>query len=137
MRMVALVSIIYNCHKQPHPPLMSEPPPSSRISINTRGVETTLAVLSACIFAVVFTYPIVVHLSTTSLATNDWDVHLEYAWVAWHSVAHFGQVPHWDPYKCGGLPLLADPQARVIAPFFILHLIFGPIVGLQIGRAHV
>jgi hypothetical protein len=89
-------------------------------------------VLSACIFAVVFTYPIVVHLSTTSLATNDWDVHLEYAWVAWHSVAHFGQVPHWDPYKCGGLPLLADPQARVIAPFFILHLIFGPIVGLHL-----
>jgi hypothetical protein len=95
-------------------------------------MEAALAIALGGLFAAAFTYPIVLHLSLKSMATNDWDQQLEYAWTAWYSAIHFKQIPHWDPYKCGGLPLLADPQVRVLTPFFLLHLMFGPIVGVHL-----
>jgi hypothetical protein len=96
-----------------------------------RRHELALVAFGAATFAAVFGFPLLANLSKVGVG-NDWDTFLESAWAAVESVAHFGQMPHWDPYKCGGLPLLADPQSRVFTPFFILHLILGPVAALHL-----
>lgn len=47
---------------------------------------------------------------------------------AW-SVLHFGSLPLWDPYYCGGLYALGTPQSRFASPTFLLSLLFGPARG--------
>lgn len=42
------------------------------------------------------------------------------------AVLRFGQLPLWDPWYCGGLHALGEPQSRAFAPPFLLSLIFGP-----------
>jgi hypothetical protein len=47
-------------------------------------------------------------------------------------VWRFHQIPLWNPYKCGGIPGLGNPQERFLTPFTLLHLIAGPIAGLYL-----
>ncbi len=56
-------------------------------------------------------------------AFHDWDQNTMWSEVAARSVTEFGEKPYWNPYTCGGLPLLAHPAARVFGPFFLLQLI--------------
>lgn len=42
------------------------------------------------------------------------------------SVKRFGQLPLWNPWYCGGLSALGEPQARFASPTFLLSLLFGP-----------
>jgi hypothetical protein len=44
-------------------------------------------------------------------------------------VGQFGQLPLWDPYSCGGMYLLGNPQARAFAPPVLLS------VGLGVTKA--
>ena len=55
-------------------------------------------------------------------AFRDWDQHLAYAEAAAFSVGRFHEFPSWNPYTCGGVPLLAHPESRVLTPFFLLYL---------------
>jgi hypothetical protein len=41
------------------------------------------------------------------------------------AVLHFGQLPLWDPYSCGGMYGLAAPQTRYASPFFLFSLLLG------------
>lgn len=41
------------------------------------------------------------------------------------SVAHFHELPLWDPYECGGRPLWDNPQSLVAAPLIWLNLLVG------------
>jgi hypothetical protein len=41
------------------------------------------------------------------------------------AVRRFGQLPLWNPWYCGGLYGLGEPQSRFAAPPFALSLIFG------------
>ncbi len=53
---------------------------------------------------------------------RDWDQHLAYAEAAAASVRQYQEFPSWNPYTCGGVPLLAHPESRVLTPFFLLYL---------------
>src|SRR4051812_11267839 len=60
--------------------------------------------------------------------TNDFrDSHLlePYESVARDAVLHHAQLPLWDPYHCGGLYALGNPQTRFASPTFLASLIFG------------
>ncbi len=87
--------------------------------------------LAALAFAVVFSYPIVENITGLGL-DHDWDYVMEMEWAPFFTVAHFHQFPFWDPYKCGGTPLLGNPQSRVLTPFFLLHLLVGPLIGIHL-----
>lgn len=63
---------------------------------------------------------------------SDWDHFLTLHWVAYETVRNYGQVPLWNPYVCGGIPMLGNPQSRWLTPFFLLHLLFGPELALQL-----
>ncbi len=40
------------------------------------------------------------------------------------SVVRYHQLPAWNPYYCGGIPLAANPQDVTFAPDFLLRLLF-------------
>ncbi len=91
----------------------------------------TAVALSCLALAILFGYPALAHLHALG-AANDWDQHLFYHWVPYRTVVDYGELPLWNPWACGGTPLIANPQARFLSPFFLLHLLFGPVVGLHL-----
>jgi len=93
--------------------------------------ELWLAGPGSAAFGLAFSYPLFAHFTRIGRVW-DWDQFLQLEWVPYWSVAHFHQLPLWNPYLCGGLPMLADPQGRVLSPFFPLHLLFGPAVGIHL-----
>ena len=57
---------------------------------------------------------------------RDAQVMLAYERAAVDTVRHFGQVPLWDPYYCGGLDGVGAPQSRFTSPTLLLSVLFGP-----------
>jgi hypothetical protein len=96
-----------------------------------RWNETKLLALGSALFALVFSYPLLGHLGTAGLG-RDWNLNLEMAWATWDSVTRLHQFPWYQPWVCGGYPIFADPESRILTPFFLLHLILGPVVGLHV-----
>lgn len=41
------------------------------------------------------------------------------------TIARYHQVPAWNPYYCGGIPGVANPQDSTFAPEFLLKLVYG------------
>lgn len=41
------------------------------------------------------------------------------------AVRRFGELPLWDPWYCGGIYGLGEPQSRFASPPFLLSLVFG------------
>lgn len=93
--------------------------------------EASLVALGAVCFAVAFTWPILGRLARIGIA-DDWCEHLEPDWAAFYTISHFHQVPLWNPYRCGGMPLLAHPLSLCVSPLFLVQIIFGPFVGVNL-----
>lgn len=92
---------------------------------------------ASVIFALAFSYRLLGDMKGMGL-DHDWDQTMEMHWVPFYTVTHFHQFPLWDPYKCGGIPLLANPSSRILTPFFLLHLLFGPLIGIHLEMiAHI
>src|SRR5262249_56893003 len=97
-----------------------------------RHLRVPLAVAAAAVaLGALYAYPVVRHFGTFEVG-QDWDQHLLWHWVAWDTVVRFFQVPLWNPYLCGGTPLLANPPTRILMPFFALHLLAGPVAGIHL-----
>ena len=82
-------------------------------------------------FAMVFCYPLVPHLSIPG-TLNDWDQISASQWAAYWTVRQYHQFPLWNPFECGGIPPLGDPNSHFLTPWFLLTLMFGPVVGLHL-----
>lgn len=67
------------------------------------------------------------YLSTAGALNDFRDAHIlsQYETVARLTTLHFGELPAWNPYFCGGLYALGTPQARFASPAFVLTLLFG------------
>jgi len=63
-------------------------------------------------------------------AGSDWDRQWEMAAVG-SVYARRAAAPHWDPYAGGGSPLLANPEAFVMHPAFLLGARRGPATGMR------
>ncbi len=104
--------------------------PSNRAATSI-WVEPLLVAASSVAFGFLFSYPLWPHWRDFNTFW-DWDFIRVLAWVPWKTVTSFHQFPVWNPYLCGGIPMLGDPQASFFTPLFLLHLIFGPIAGLHL-----
>jgi hypothetical protein len=93
-----------------------------------RTLETISVIAGSLLFGVAFSYPVLRNIHGVG-AFHDWDLHGRFQWVDFFSVQHFHQFPFWNPYKCGGIPMFANPHSEVLNPFFLLHLLFNPFVG--------
>jgi hypothetical protein len=76
-------------------------------------------------FAAAFCWPLFGHFGELGVL-SDWDQHQLYHWVPYETLRLYGEIPLWNPYECGGMPMLANPQSRWLSPFFLLHLWLGP-----------
>ena len=84
-------------------------------------------------FAVVaffFTLPIFENFNNWGI--QDWDQHLFYHAVPRASLLKYKQFPLWNPYNCGGIVDLANPQSRVLSPTFLFILLFDVPRGIKI-----
>jgi hypothetical protein len=112
--------------------------------------ETRQLILLSLAFAFVFLYPIFCDSSVwtgpgiggwifkpqlrlfTSVPSDgsDRDMFTQLRWVPYYALTHFHQLPFWNPYKCGGMPMLGNPESAIVTPFLLLYLIFGLIPGM-------
>jgi hypothetical protein len=63
----------------------------------------------------------------------DWDYFAHNYEAMRRTVVEFRQVPWWNPWSCGGLPLAANPQLGLVSIQFILVLLFGTYPGLKLA----
>jgi hypothetical protein len=87
--------------------------------------------LGALAFALVFSWPVLGHLATPG-AAGDWDMLLGIKWASYETIVNFHQLPLWDPYRCGGMSMLGNPQSQIVSPFFPLTLLYGPFLGTHL-----
>ena len=112
--------------------------------------EIKQLILLSLVFAFVFVYPILCD-SSVSIAPGigawllkprlanfttipsdgaDRDMFAQLRWVPYYTLTHFHQLPFWNPYKCGGMSMLGNPESSIVTPFLLLYLIFGLIPGM-------
>jgi hypothetical protein len=96
-----------------------------------KGWEVTCVATGAILFGLAFASPVLARFSGIGVV-DDWNRLLDMQWVPFYTVSHFHQIPLWNPYECGGVPMLGNPQSRFLSPFFLLHLLFGPVIGFHL-----
>jgi len=67
-----------------------------------------------------------------NIGLSDWDNQLFYHGAAVRTVLDYGQFPLWNPYHCGGVPMLASPEISFLAPPFVFDLLFGEVAGVKL-----
>ena len=75
--------------------------------------------------------PVFAHLARLP-SNGDMDLFTELRWVPYWTVVHFHQLPFWNPYKCGGMGMLSNPESSIVTPFFLLYLLTGLCTGLYL-----
>jgi hypothetical protein len=75
--------------------------------------------------------PVLSHLSRLPV-NGDWDLFTQLRWVPYYTITHFHQFPFWNPYKCGGMGMLSNPESSVVTPSLIPYLLLGQYAGLYI-----
>lgn len=75
--------------------------------------------------------PVLGHLARLP-SNGDTDLFTELRWVPYWTVVHFHQLPFWNPYKCGGMGMLSNPESSIVTPFFLLYLLAGMRAGLYL-----
>lgn len=93
--------------------------------------ERVLVALSALGFALIFSWPLLGHLAE-SCTESDWDTLMGLKWASRRAIVTYHQLPLWDPYRCGGMPMLGNPQSQIISPFFPLSLLLGVFLGTHL-----
>jgi 2-polyprenyl-3-methyl-5-hydroxy-6-metoxy-1,4-benzoquinol methylase len=57
---------------------------------------------------------------------NDWSYFNSLSLVVRSTIVNYGVFPGHNPWVCGGLDILTNPQNRVLSPFILLDLLFDP-----------
>lgn len=111
--------------------------------------ETLWLIAGSLVFALIFFFPVLYNsryigpdfgqwlnrwpdLSNFSAPPSDGDRDLfeQLRWVPYYTLIHFHQVPFWNPYKCGGMAMLGNPESSIVTPFIALYLAFGLMPGM-------
>lgn len=72
-------------------------------------------------------------LSKNKLPPGDGDYYIQLYEAARRSLLEFHQLPMWNPWIAGGVPLFANPQFGFISIQMITTLIFGSIFGYKLA----
>lgn len=76
------------------------------------------AVALLAIVSIVFVSPIFRH--PANFGVLDWDYNLFLQGVPRTTIVEYGQLPLWNPYEWGGIPLLGTQASRFLSPSFAL-----------------
>lgn len=63
---------------------------------------------------------------------GDWQF-FHHMWEAgFVALTRYGEWPLWDPYHCGGITILGNPQSQHMSPLYLLALLAGPTLGSKL-----
>src|SRR5439155_20204831 len=65
--------------------------------------------------------------------TFDWAFFQLFDEIARKTILDYHQLPVWNPYYCGGTPMLGNPQTTFLVPTFPLVLLFGTTFGERLS----
>ncbi len=89
----------------------------------------TRAFLAATALSLAYWSPALVAPDATGL--GDWQM-VHHNWeVGWVALVRHGEWPLWDPYHCGGVTMLGNPESQHFAPWFLLAFLVGPTLGIK------
>jgi hypothetical protein len=88
------------------------------------AARPAVRVAAFTLFALIVAWPLLATAGMMNLF-RDAQVLFAYERDAVLGVRHFGSLPLWDPFYCGGLYALGTPQSRFVSPTFALSLLFG------------
>jgi hypothetical protein len=89
-----------------------------------------LAVAAATVLSLGYWAPALLALDATG--SGDWQmVHHNFE-VGWVALLRFGEWPLWDPYHCGGVTMLGNPESQHFTPWFLLSLLTGTTLGTKV-----
>ncbi len=90
---------------------------------------TTLAVVAATLASLAYWAPALLAPGATGL--GDWQM-VHHNWeVGWVALTRHGEWPLWDPYHCGGVTMLGNPESQHFSPWFLLAFPLGPTGGIK------
>jgi hypothetical protein len=101
-----------------------------RDHLSSRAFRGTALLLLALLAALAYSYPIFRDFGNWGI--QDWDQHLFYHAVPRHTILHYHEFPLWNPWYCGGAPLLANPQSRFLSPTYLCVLLLGAVRGIKV-----
>lgn len=90
------------------------------------------AVLICLLLALLYAFPLLSKLGTWADDESDWPEIVSTLQATSASVLH-GQFPGWNPYMCGGAPLLANLQLFFLILPLLLSFPFGDVVALKVA----
>jgi hypothetical protein len=61
---------------------------------------------------------------------NDSDLFDQLRWVPYYTLTHYHQLPYWNPYKCGGMSMIGNPESGIVTPFLLIYLVGGLLPGI-------
>jgi hypothetical protein len=92
--------------------------------------EAAGAFLLMALAGLLFVLPVLRNLDYWGV--QDWDVSLMYRAVPRATILEYRQFPLWNPYYCGGAPLLGHYESSFLSPTFLLDLLFGVVRGVKL-----
>jgi len=106
--------------------------PISLPSIFVPWRELIIPIIIGTILASIATAPYYTQLNKIT-TMGDVQRALVYRGVARSALLNHGQAGLWDPYLCGGEPLVANMESAQFDPFFLLILLFGENLGTRLS----
>src|SRR5689334_4356621 len=92
--------------------------------------ELRLCFLLSCVLAVLEWWPMLRSPGATGF--GDWQM-VHHNWeAAYISLSRFGEWPLWDPFHCGGVPILGNPESQLYAPWFALSFLMGTVIAVKV-----
>jgi len=105
--------------------------------------------VGSLVFAAVFFYPVLCDIVYLGPGVHDWllapphfsnltqlpnnndaDLFDQLRWVPYYTLTHYHQLPYWNPYKCGGMSMIGNPESGIVTPFLLLYLAGGLLAGI-------
>ena len=121
-----------------------EVPSNNRSLILLSQRETLWLIAGSLAFSLIVFYPVLCDpgLSGWRAALPDFrhftlipgygdpDLFTALRWVPYYTLTHFHQLPFWNPYKCGGMAMLGNPESAIVTPFLFSYLTLGLMPGM-------
>ena len=88
------------------------------------------------LIALYFTIDVVAWLRSDAaekIGGQDWDAQLFYLAAPKISLLEYGELPLWNPWYVGGLPVLENPQSKFFSPTFFLSLFWSAPVAAKLA----
>src|SRR5882672_4862241 len=89
------------------------------------GAAGLLAIVSIVFVSPIFHHP-------ANFGVLDWDYNLFLQGVPRTTIVQYRQLPLWNPYEWGGIPMLGTQASRFLSPSFALILAFGTVLGAKL-----